>query len=48
MNARGEVRRRSASEHHLRQRMLLEDEGVRFDARDGLALSELAWTPGES
>ena len=48
VNAGGEVSRRSAPEHPLRQRMLLEDEGVRFDARDGLERSELAWTPGES
>ena len=48
VNARGEISRRNASEHHLWQRILLEDEGVRFDARDRIELSEFRWTPGES
>ena len=44
VNAQGAVSRRSASGDGLRQRLLLEGEGVRFDAR-GRVLERHRWTP---
>lgn len=43
INARGEVSRRSAPGPELSQRMLLEREGVRFDARGRVDLSVCGW-----
>jgi methylated-DNA-protein-cysteine methyltransferase related protein len=46
LNARGEVSLRSEPGAELSQRMLLEREGVRFDARGRVALKRVAWRPG--
>lgn len=45
LNARGEVSRRAEPGAELSQRMLLEREGVRFDARSRVALSRVGWRP---
>jgi methylated-DNA-protein-cysteine methyltransferase-like protein len=45
INARGEVSLRSSPGAELSQRMLLEREGVRFDARGRVALKRVAWRP---
>lgn len=45
LNARGEVSLRSEPGAELSQRMLLEREGVRFDARGRVALKRVAWRP---
>lgn len=45
INARGEVSLRSSPGAELSQRMLLEREGVRFDARGRVALQRVAWRP---
>ncbi len=45
LNARGEVSLRSRPGAELSQRMLLEREGVRFDARGRVALHRVAWRP---
>ena len=47
VNAKGEVSpRRDGSEHHLLQRILLEKERVRFDARGKIPLAVYRWRPG--
>ncbi|HUF36506.1 MAG TPA: methylated-DNA--[protein]-cysteine S-methyltransferase [Gemmatimonadales bacterium] len=43
INARGEVSRRSEPGAELTQRMLLEREGVRFDARGRVQLRSHGW-----
>ena len=45
INARGEVSRRSRPGAELHQRMLLEREGIRFDARGRVRLLEVQWRP---
>jgi methylated-DNA-protein-cysteine methyltransferase-like protein len=45
VNARGEVSRRAIASNELRQRALLEREGVRFDAGGRIALAEFGWRP---
>lgn len=45
INAKGEVSRRRRPGDELSQRMLLEREGVRFDARGRVALARLRWRP---
>jgi methylated-DNA-protein-cysteine methyltransferase-like protein len=45
INARGEVSRRARPGAELTQRMLLEREGHRFDARGRLRLSTVQWKP---
>lgn len=44
INARGEVSPRANGER-LTQQMLLEDEGVEFDARGRLKLTRFQWKP---
>jgi methylated-DNA-protein-cysteine methyltransferase-like protein len=45
LNARGEVSLRSEPGAELSQRMLLEREGVRFDARGRVPLKRVGWRP---
>ena len=45
INARGEISRRRRPGEELSQRMLLEREGVRFDARGRVALARFQWRP---
>jgi methylated-DNA-protein-cysteine methyltransferase-like protein len=45
INARGEVSRRAQPGEELSQRMLLEREGHRFDARGRLRLAVTQWHP---
>jgi len=45
INARGEISRRRRPGEELSQRMLLEREGVRFDARGRVALALFQWRP---
>jgi len=45
INARGEISRRRRPGEELSQRMLLEREGVGFDARGRVALARLQWRP---
>lgn len=45
INARGEVSRRAVPGSELRQRQLLEREGVRFDARGRVPLDRFRWQP---
>lgn len=45
LNARGEVSLRSEAGAELSQRMLLEHEGVRFDARGRVPLEQVRWRP---
>lgn len=45
INARGEVSRRSRPGAELTQRMLLEREGLRFDARGRVRLRLVQWQP---
>ncbi len=45
INARGEVSRRARPGAELTQRMLLEREGHRFDARGRVRLSVVQWKP---
>ncbi|HTC22864.1 MAG TPA: MGMT family protein [Gemmatimonadales bacterium] len=47
INAKGEVSRRRRPGAELTQRMLLEREGVRFNARGRVALSRVRWKPGK-
>ena len=47
VNARGEISlRRTAPDAGLTQRLLLEREGVRFDARGRISLDRYGWRPG--
>jgi len=43
VNARGEVSPRSGGDSHELQRMLLEAEGVEFDARGRMDLKRFGW-----
>lgn len=43
VNARGEISLRSVSGSESVQRLRLEQEGVRFDARGRIALAEYSW-----
>lgn len=43
VNARGEISARAAGDSHELQRMLLEAEGVTFDARGRIALARYRW-----
>jgi methylated-DNA-protein-cysteine methyltransferase-like protein len=45
INAKGAVSRRRRPGDELSQRLLLEREGVRFDARGRVALARLRWCP---
>jgi methylated-DNA-protein-cysteine methyltransferase related protein len=45
INARGEISRRSRPGAELSQRILLEREGIRFDARGRLRLAQVQWKP---
>jgi methylated-DNA-protein-cysteine methyltransferase-like protein len=45
INARGEISRRATPGSELSQRLLLEREGVRFDARGRVVLSRYGWRP---
>lgn len=45
INARGEISRRSEPGAEVRQRALLEREGLRFDARGRVALQRQLWQP---
>lgn len=45
VNARGEVSLRTWSENHLRQRILLEDEGVEFGPQGRISLARFGWEP---
>ncbi len=46
VNSRGEISRRSdPSGHENLQRVMLENEGVRFDARGRLELARFQWRP---
>ena len=45
INARGEVSRRRKPGAELSQRMLLEREGVLFDARGRVKLDRVGWRP---
>jgi len=45
INARGEISPRSAGDSHELQRMLLEAEGVKFDARGRVELKRYRWKP---
>ena len=46
VNARGEVSPRSGGDSHELQRMLLEAEGVKFDAKGRLDLKTYRWERG--
>lgn len=43
VNARGEISPRTAGDSHELQRMLLEEEGVEFDARGRIDLRKYLW-----
>jgi methylated-DNA-protein-cysteine methyltransferase-like protein len=43
INTRGEISPRTWSENHLLQRILLEDEGVEFDASGRVSLARFGW-----
>ena len=45
LNAQGAVSLRAEAGDALRQRLLLEREGVRFDARGRVALARYRWVP---
>ena len=46
VNARGEISRRAdPAGHESLQRRLLEHEGIRFDARERIALARYRWRP---
>lgn len=45
INARGEVSRRAVPGDELRQRMLLQGEGIRFDGGGRVALARYQWRP---
>lgn len=45
INAKGEISPRAYSGHHRLQRVLLEDEGVAFDARGRVDFALHAWRP---
>ena len=43
VNARGEISARGASHYEIRQRILLEREGVVFDAKGRMSLRRFQW-----
>jgi methylated-DNA-protein-cysteine methyltransferase-like protein len=45
INARGEVSRRARPGDELSQRMLLEKEGLKFNARGRVKLAQVQWKP---
>lgn len=45
INAQGEISRRANGECDPRQRLLLELEGVQFDTRGRVSLTEFGWRP---
>ena len=45
INARGEISRRSSSDSHELQRLLLEEEGVEFDLYGRVDLKRYRWRP---
>ena len=45
VNAKGEISRRAAFGGELRQRMLLETEGIAFDLRGRISLRQFGWRP---
>ena len=45
VNAKGEISRRATFGDELRQRMLLEAEGVEFDWRGRIPLKRFGWRP---
>ena len=45
INARGEVSRRRRPGAELTQRMLLVQEGIRFDARGRVSMEQFQWSP---
>ncbi|NIN09958.1 MAG: methylated-DNA--[protein]-cysteine S-methyltransferase [Gemmatimonadales bacterium] len=45
INSRGEISRRTVAGWDVHQRVLLEAEGIRFDARGRVALSRYLWQP---
>lgn len=45
INAKGEISPRTWSENHLLQRILLEDEGVEFNAQGRVSLTRFGWKP---
>ncbi len=46
INSKGEISARSEPGFEDLQRMLLEQEGVRFDAQGKVALEKVRWAPG--
>ena len=48
INARGEISERSKPGYKEYQRLLLEDEGIEFDARGCIPLSRYQWLPEDS
>jgi methylated-DNA-protein-cysteine methyltransferase-like protein len=46
VNARGEVSRRADPGYEDYQRILLEGEGIEFDAQGRIALARFQWRPG--
>ncbi|MBW3670071.1 MAG: MGMT family protein [Acidobacteria bacterium] len=47
LGARGEISRRSSSDTHELQRLLLEAEGIRFDDRGRVNLEKFRWEPDD-
>jgi methylated-DNA-protein-cysteine methyltransferase-like protein len=45
INAKGEVSRRADPDDEIRQRRLLEAEGIRFDSRGRIPLERYRWKP---
>lgn len=45
VNAQGTISRRADPDDELRQRRLLEAEGIRFDERGRIALDRFGWRP---
>jgi len=43
INAKGEISLRAGNEHHQYQRILLEDEGIEFDAHGRTDLARYQW-----
>lgn len=48
INSRGEVSRRHSSDSHELQQLLLEAEGIQFDARGRVNLEKYRWRKGRS
>ena len=45
VNAKGEISGRSNSDYERLQRMLLEEEGITFDADGKISLAKYRWNP---